>query len=69
MNFSFSEVFAGILFGSVGLFLFTISKRRANHSVLIISMVLMVYPYFVSGPWLDWGVGLALCAAAYYLCE
>lgn len=27
----------------------------------------MAFSYFTQGPWLDWGVGFALCGLAYYL--
>ncbi|MFZ3230414.1 MAG: hypothetical protein WA160_09425 [Pseudobdellovibrio sp.] len=49
------------------MWLFRQGRRNLNHSILIIGICLMAYPYFTSGPWGDWGIGVALCALAYYL--
>ncbi|MBC7372287.1 MAG: hypothetical protein H7326_12015 [Bdellovibrionaceae bacterium] len=66
MNISFSSIAAGIVFSGIGLWFFREGKRRDNTRLVIIGIALMVYTYFTSSPWLDWGVGLALCGAAKY---
>ncbi|MBC7467216.1 MAG: hypothetical protein H7256_14595 [Bdellovibrio sp.] len=62
-----SSIMANIVFGVAGLWMFRQGKRNLNHSVLIIGILLMVYPYFTKGPLADWGVGIALCGLSYYL--
>jgi hypothetical protein len=64
---SFSGLIAGFLFGVIGWWLFRDGKRRAEMRIVIIGLVLMIYPYFTSGPKADWGIGIALCGLAYYL--
>lgn len=67
LNFSVSGLIAGLLFGVVGLWMFCEGKRRLNNKVVVIGLVLMIYPYFTNGPWMDWGIGFALCGLAYHL--
>jgi len=66
LNISASSLFAAIVFGSIGLFLFQVGRKRSNVPVLIIGIVMMAYSYFTSSPVADWGIGLGLSAAAYY---
>jgi hypothetical protein len=63
---SASSLFAGLIFGVLGMWMFSQGKRKLNYTVLMISMALMIYPYFTHGPLQDWGVGVALCALAYF---
>jgi hypothetical protein len=65
-NFSFSSLLAGLLFGIVGMWLLREAKRRANLYNVVIAVLLMIYPFFVSTSFLTWGVGCALCGSAYY---
>jgi multisubunit Na+/H+ antiporter MnhE subunit len=65
-SFSFSSLVAGLIFGSVGLWIFGHGRKNANNRNIVIGLVLMIYPYFVSGAWLTWGLGLALCGYAYH---
>jgi hypothetical protein len=48
------------------MWLYRQGKYRENNHLKVIAVALMVYPYFTSGPLADWGVGIALCAAAYH---
>lgn len=66
MDISFSGIMSGIIFGIIGFALFREGKKRANYAILFIGITLMIYPYFSSGPWGDWGIGALLCGAAYY---
>ena len=66
-DFSLSGLFSGFLFGVIGMYLFKVAKQSANFPLVGIAILLMIYPYFTSGPLLDWGVGIALCVGAYYL--
>ena len=60
LDFSFSQIMAGILFGIVGMYLLRLSKKRPNFPFMLIGIALIVYPYFVSSDWLTWIVGLVL---------
>lgn len=55
-------LFASILFGVIGLVAFRYGKQHVLWQPLVIGIVLMVYPYFVSQTWLLYGIGAALCA-------
>ena len=61
-----SSLLAGLVFGVIGMYVFRRGKLRQEFDVLFIGIALMVYPYFTKGPIADWGVGIALCALAYY---
>lgn len=65
-NITPSSIISGILFGLIGMWLYRQGKYRENNHLKIIAVALMVYPYFTTGPLADWGVGIALCAAAYH---
>ncbi|MGZ3770735.1 MAG: hypothetical protein ACXVCP_06130 [Bdellovibrio sp.] len=69
MNFSVSSLIAGLIFSVVGFWLFKEARRRANLELVVISIVMMIYPMFTSGPWQDWGVGIGLCLLAKYRWE
>ncbi|MBI5626117.1 MAG: hypothetical protein HY935_02775 [Nitrosomonadales bacterium] len=58
----FANLFAGILFGSVGLAAFVYGKKSANWKPMAIGAVLMVYPYFIEATWLVYVIGVALSA-------
>lgn len=64
---SISGLFAGLLFGLIGMWMFRQGKKNLNHPVLIIGICLMAYPYFTTSPVADWGLGVLLCGLAYYL--
>ena len=66
MDLSASSLLSNIIFGLIGFYIFREGKRRASFKLIILGILLMTYTYFTSGPWLDWGVGFALCAWAYY---
>ena len=69
MNFSISSLFAGILFSSAGLYLIKVGRSRGNIKLAIIGVVMLLYTYFTSSPWVDWSLGSALCGAAYFVWE
>jgi hypothetical protein len=41
-------------------------RKFGNFKLVAIAFALMFYPYVTRGPLADWGVGVALCGAAYY---
>lgn len=69
MDFSLSSIFSSLLFSTIAMWMFKESKRRANIKVVLISILLFTYSYFVNSIWLDWGIGCGLCGLAYYWWE
>ena len=63
---SFANLFAGLLFGSIGFAAFIYGKKHAHWQPMVVGVVLMVYPYFIATTWLLYLIGVALCAALYF---
>ena len=66
MQLSLADFIAGLVFGTIGMWLWSQAKRRMNSTLKLIGVILMVYPWFVSNIWLQWLVGIALCIWARY---
>ena len=61
-----SDLLAMLVFSVIGIIAFRSAKREAQPVRLVISMVLMVYPYFISsGLWL-WVAGIVLTAGLFF---
>jgi hypothetical protein len=61
-----SDLLAMLIFSIIGLIYFKIAKRESQPVRLVISMALMIYPYFVpSGVWL-WVAGILLTGGLYF---
>ena len=60
-----ANLFAGLLFGAIGLAVFSYGKKMAAAKPMIFGVALMAYPYFVSQTWALYGIGTALCVALY----
>ena len=58
-----------ILFGSIGMGAFVYGKSTSAFKPIIIGILLMVYPYFVEGTTLMYGVGAVLCVALFLMRE
>lgn len=56
---------AVVLFSVIGWLAFRAGKREAQWKTMVLGMALMIYPYFVPGAWLVWGVGVLLTAALF----
>ena len=69
MDMSVSSIAASLLFGTIGLWILREAKRRGNLKLIPIGILLMAYTYFTANPYLDWGLGVTLCASAYYVWE
>lgn len=67
LDFSASGLISSLIFGCVGMWMLSRARKKSDFRLISISFGLMFYPYFTHGPWGDWGVGVALCALAYYL--
>ena len=60
-----ADLIAGFLFSVIGMAAFAYGKKQGRLKTTLISVVLMTYPYFVSGTVLLYGVGLLLTAALF----
>ncbi|MGE4134037.1 MAG: hypothetical protein AB7F86_20540, partial [Bdellovibrionales bacterium] len=65
-SFSPATLLAGFVFGVFGNYLYRAGRKRVNYRWVGAGIAMMVYPLFVTNPWLCWLVGLALCGAAYF---
>jgi len=65
-NFSPSNLFAGLIFGSIGFVAFIYGKKIASFRPMVIGIVLMVYPYFISGTLFLYLIGIVLTVALYF---
>ena len=66
LNFSLSSIFASIVFGVSGLYIFRYGKREANLTLVGFGVALMTYTLFTKAAWQDWGFGIVLLAASYF---
>lgn len=57
----------GLLFGSIGLGYFIYGKKQRAVVPLVCGLALMLFPYFVSNPFLLAGIGAVLSAIPYFL--
>jgi hypothetical protein len=57
------------MFGVIGLAAFLYGKKSALIVPMVLGMILMVFPYFVSDTWLLYAVGFALTGASWYFRE
>jgi len=48
LNFSGANLFAGLLFGSIGFVAFVYGKKQAELKPLILGILLLAFPYFIS---------------------
>ena len=64
---SASTLFAGVLFGAVGMGVFAYGRKQRQVGPFLIGVALMVYPYFFDDPWLLYGIGIVLIAALFIL--
>ncbi len=69
MGFSLSSLLSSLFFSTIAIWLFKESKRRQNIKLILVSIAMFAYSYFVNSPWLDWGIGCALCGLSYYWWE
>ena len=59
-------VFGMILFGAIGLAAFLYGKRLMQPRPMILGVLLMIYPYFVSQFWPLYAIGALLTAGLFF---
>lgn len=57
---STANILASVIFGSIGLGAFIYGKKQSSLKALVIGVILMVYPYFVSNPIALYAIGAVL---------
>lgn len=65
-GFSWLNIISGIIFSIIGWYAFIHGKREKSMRPMVIGIVLMVYPYFISSTFLAVTIGIALTAALYF---
>lgn len=60
-------LFALVIFGITGFAAFRYGKKNGRLSPMLLGLVLMLYPYFISQTWAIYAVGCGLCAGLYLL--
>lgn len=65
MNISISSIFAGLLFGAIGLFLIKSGRQKSDMRLVVIGILMLGYGYFTKNAIQDWGIGAAFCGLAY----
>lgn len=61
-----ANLFALILFGTIGLAAFLYAKKVAALKPAVIGVALMFYPWLFDRTWLLYAIGSALCLALYF---
>ncbi len=58
-----NSLLASLLVSTLGFGIFLYGKRQTRIPQLIGGLLMMVFPYFVSNPWLILGIGAVLVAS------
>ena len=61
-----ANIIAYTIFGAIGFVAFAYGKRMTKWRTMIIGIVLMAYPYFISATWIIYVIGTILTAALYF---
>jgi hypothetical protein len=64
-GFNWWNIIGGIFFGIIGMYAFGYGRKEKNWRPMVIGIVLMVYPYFVSNTILAFAIGISLTAALF----
>ncbi len=64
---SIPGLIAGLIFSTVGLWLWRQPKAKEDIRLRLTAAVLIVYTYITPGPISDWTFGILLCGFAYFL--
>lgn len=65
MSFDVSTLAAGFVVSGVGFVLFSYGRKMGRAPHVIGGLVLMVFPYFVPGVWLMFGIAALLSGLVY----
>lgn len=59
------DLIGNLIFSSIGFVAFVYGKKMAQYRTMILGLILMVYPYMVSGNLALYGIGAALTVAIF----
>ena len=62
---SASYLLGSVLFGLLGYATFRFGRKQGRTALIWGGLVLMLYPYVVSGTWQLWLMGVVLCAVMF----
>jgi len=62
---NWNTIIAGVIFGSIGLVAFLYGKKNALWKPMVIGMLLIAYPYFISNMIVVYLVGIGLVVILY----
>ena len=65
-NFSWPNIVGGFIFGSIGMVVFMHGKKERKYKPLVMGIVLMAYPYFITNTFLLYTAGIGLCFLCFY---
>ncbi len=60
LNFNFSALIAGLIFSTIGIFIYKSGRKNAHIPDVIIGITLIIYTYFLDNDYLIWGIGVLL---------
>lgn len=63
--FTASNLIGGLIFSGIGFVAFVYGKKMALWRPMVLGILLMGYPYFVSDTWVMYGIGVLLTAGLY----
>lgn len=66
MDFDVGALIASFCVSGVGFVLFYYGRKMKRMPQLLVGLVLMVFPYFVSNTWLILGIGALLSGGLWY---
>ena len=67
MNFSGAALFAQLIFGAIGSAAFLYGRKQGRLKTALVAVVIITYPYFVSGTLLLYGIGVVLTCALFVI--
>ena len=60
-----AKIYAWLIFGLIGMAAFGYARKQQKPKILLLSILLMAYPYFVEQALYLWAVGIALTVALF----
>ncbi len=67
MNFSFAGLMGSLLVSGVGFVFFTYGRKKSRFWFLIIGIIMMIYPYFITDFLPMVGLAVLMCSLLYWL--
>ena len=66
-GFSVANLIGNLIFSGIGFVAFIYGKKNAEYTIMVIGLILMAYPYFITNTIWMYVIGIALTAVIYYL--